>query len=63
MCLTHRHDFGLRKDKSNITDPMGAGMTEEEAQALWDDMARIFDNDIAPHMEFRKEDGRRKQHR
>jgi len=28
-------------------------MTDEEAKALWNQMAQIFDNDIAPYMEFK----------
>jgi hypothetical protein len=49
MCLTWRHDYGLDKNGS------GAGMTNEERETLRSMMGQIFDNDIAPHMEFRKE--------
>lgn len=48
MCLTWRHDFNL--EKNNF-----CGMTEDEREVLRARMAQIFDNDIAPHMEFRKE--------
>lgn len=50
MCLTWRHDYGIVRQVSSI-----AGMTEEERSALSARMGQIFDNNIAPHMEFRKE--------
>lgn len=53
MCLTYRHDYGLDKDPNDVID---SGMTTGERQALWNQMAQIFDNDIAPHMEFKKQD-------
>lgn len=55
MCYTWRHDYGLTKheDPGGYTFPSIAGMTESERQSLWSQMAQIFDNDIAPHMEFR----------
>jgi hypothetical protein len=34
---------------------MEAGMTAAEQRALWDQMAQIFDHDIAPNMEFRND--------
>lgn len=40
MCMTYRHDYGLLK--------------HEEQRAIWNQMAQIFDNDIAPVMEFKK---------
>jgi len=51
MCYTWRHDYGL--DKSQQAYPFSAGMTVEERKSLWNQMAQIFDNDIAPHMEFK----------
>lgn len=47
MCLTWRHDFGIEKGRVS-------GMTEEEKQSLRARMTQIFDNDIAPYMEFKK---------
>lgn len=45
MCYTYRHDFGLDKvDESLIS----SGMTDIERQLLWNKLAQIFDNDIAP---------------
>jgi hypothetical protein len=40
MCLTFRHDYGLLK--------------HEEQRTIWNQMAQIFDNDIAPVMDFKK---------
>lgn len=55
MCYTYRHDYGLDKDIGNgFISELSAGMTNEEREALWNQMAQIFDNDIAPHMEFKK---------
>lgn len=49
MCLTHRHDYWLIKESKNFL----GGMTEEERKSLYNQMAKIFDNDIAPHMELK----------
>jgi hypothetical protein len=51
MCYTYRHDYGLVKPAG---DKLGAGMTAEQQQALWRQMSQIFDNDIAPNMDFKK---------
>lgn len=51
MCYTYRHDYGLTKTAG---DKLGSGMTAEQQQALWRQMAQIFDNDIVPNMEFKK---------
>jgi hypothetical protein len=51
MCYTYRHDYGLTKPSG---DRLGAGMTTEQQQALWRQMAQIFDNDIEPYMEFKQ---------
>jgi hypothetical protein len=59
MCYTWRHDYGLVKDPeykhhaSDFIDAISAGMYQWEREQLWKQMAQIFDNDIAPHMEFR----------
>lgn len=52
MCYTYRHDYGLHKDERDI---IGSGVTTDEAVAIWNTMAQIFDNNIAPHMEFKHE--------
>jgi hypothetical protein len=46
MCLTYRHDYGLRK--LDTDPPWTAGMTEEDAKMLYKTMEQIYDNDIAP---------------
>lgn len=53
MCMTYRHDYGLRKLPSDAS--WVAGMTDQEREGLWRTMAQIFDNDIAPHMDFKNE--------
>lgn len=52
MCLTYRHDFGFDKDETQI---ISDGVTAEEKQFIWKLMSQIFDNDIAPSMEFKDE--------
>ena len=54
MCYTWRHDYGLLKeaDPGGYTFPgITSGMTREEQQSLWQQMAQLFDNDIAPELE------------
>jgi hypothetical protein len=50
MCYTWRHDYGLAKDPDSV---ISSGMSDDERKALWNSMAQIFDNDIAPNMEYR----------
>lgn len=55
MCYTMRHDYGIEKDLGNgFISELSSGMTVVERALLWNQMAQIFDNDIAPHMEFKK---------
>lgn len=54
MCMTFRHDYGLRISEDDKMYTLMSGMTEAEARSLHRDMAQIFDNDIAPYMEFKK---------
>lgn len=52
MCYTWRHDYGLEKDLGNgFVAEFSAGMTKDERESLWRQMAQIFDNDIAPELE------------
>lgn len=46
MCMTYRHDFGIRKLPSD--PPWTSGMTEEDAKNLYKVMEQIYDNNIAP---------------
>jgi hypothetical protein len=52
MCMTYRHDYGLRKgpDEPNWT----SGMTEEDAKMLYKTMEQIYNNDIEPIIEHYK---------
>ena len=51
MCMTYRHDYGLRKEISD--PPWTSGMTEQDAKMLYRVMEQIFDNDISPHMKLK----------
>lgn len=54
MCLTYRHDYGLRKLPN---DPSWtAGMTEEDAKKLYKIMEQIYNNDIEPLLKQRFND-------
>ena len=54
MCRTYRHDYGLERSTGEFGPyPFSCGMTDQERQALHRQMAQIFDNDIAPYMEFK----------
>ena len=48
MCYTYRHDYGL--DRKIEDPPWLTGMTETERKGLWETMAQIYDNNIAPNM-------------
>lgn len=51
MCLSRRHDYGLDRHPDDAW--FVSGMTGSERQALWDEMAKIYDEDIAPFMDFK----------
>jgi hypothetical protein len=54
MCYTWRHDYGL--DKQEHDGPGGlisCGLTQDERDRLWRQMAQLFDNNIAPNMVFK----------
>lgn len=55
MCYTARHDYGLAKEKDpgGYSFPYLAGMTDEEREFLWRQMAQLFDNCIQPYMDFK----------
>jgi hypothetical protein len=53
MCLTFRHDYGLEINEDDKMYTLNSGMTKREREELYSDMSQIFDNDIAPHMEFK----------
>jgi hypothetical protein len=64
MCYTYRHDYGLVKEPKSFDgnnaneifafDRLTSGMYSGDREALWNQMAQIFDNDILPYMEFKK---------
>lgn len=58
MCYTYRHDYGITKqeDPGGYNFPSLSGMTEVERKSLWNTMAQIFDNDIVPYMEFKRDE-------
>lgn len=54
MCLTWRHDYSLDKSiGTGFADIISSGMTQPEREALWRQMAQIYDNCIAPVMQPR----------
>ena len=54
MCLTWRHDYGVEyREHDGPGGLITMGLTEQQRQSLWNQMAQIFDNAIAPNMEFR----------
>lgn len=52
MCFTYRHDYGIETSVSRGF--LDSGMTKDERESLWNQMAQIFDHNIAPYMEFKK---------
>jgi len=54
MCYTMRHDYGLWKNPDE--DYFVAGMSHSDREALWNQMAQVYDNCIAHCMEFKKPD-------
>ncbi len=52
MCMTYRHDYGLRKEPDEPS--WTSGMTEEDAKMLYKTMEQIYNNDIAPILEQQK---------
>lgn len=52
MCLSYRHDYGLRKDNSEPS--WTAGMTEKDAKMLYKTMEQIYNNNIEPIIEHYK---------
>jgi hypothetical protein len=55
MCLTFRHDYGLVISEDDKMYTLMSGMTEREREALFNDMAQIFDHNFATSLEeYRK---------
>ena len=53
MCYTYRHDYGITISEDDKMYTLSSGVTELERKGIWNTMAQIFDNDIAPYMEFK----------
>ena len=53
MCLTYRHDYGITISEDDKMYTLNSGVTELERKGIWNTMAQIFDNDIAPYMELK----------
>jgi hypothetical protein len=56
MCYTWRHDYGL--DYTDHDGPGGlitSGLTKQQREQLWQQMAQIYDNCIAPVMQPRQD--------
>lgn len=51
MCYTFDHAFGAPPDPNFP----GIGYDEVQRKALWNQMAQIYDNDIAPYHRIIKE--------
>jgi hypothetical protein len=55
MCMTYRHDYGLTISEDDKMYTLNSGVTETERKYIWQQMSQIFDNDIAPYMDFKNE--------
>jgi hypothetical protein len=56
MCFAWRPDYGVHHVEHD--GPGGlitVGLTEEQRHLLWRQMAQLFDNYIAPYMDFKNE--------
>ena len=50
MCMTFRHDYGLRKGPDD--GPLSSGMTEQDAKMLYNSMEQIYNNNIEPILKY-----------
>ena len=55
MCMTYRHDYGITISEDVRMYTLNSGVAEQERKQIWNTMSQIFDNDIAPYMEFKNE--------
>lgn len=53
MCVTYRQDYGTIISEDDRMYTLNSGVTEQESKAIWNTMSQIFDNDIAPYMDFK----------
>lgn len=52
MCLTWDHSF--LAPQQEVFPGHTFGMTAEQKQHLWNQMAQVFDNDIAPYVKVKR---------
>ncbi len=52
MCLTWDHSF--LAPRQEVFPGVVFGMTDEQKQFLWNQMAQVFDNDIAPYVKVKR---------
>jgi hypothetical protein len=52
MCLTWDHAF--LAPVQEVFPGVMFGYSDEDRKLLWNRMAQVFDNDIAPNMKFKK---------
>ena len=53
MCLTFDHSYGLEITESESMYTL-SGMTKQQREFLWNQMAQVFDNDLSPVMTFKQ---------
>jgi len=51
--MTYRHDYGITISEDVRMYTLNSGVTEQERKQIWNTMSQIFDNDIAPYMDFK----------
>jgi hypothetical protein len=51
MCLTFRHDYGLRISEDERMYSLNSGMTELERQGLFSTMSQVFEHHFATPLE------------
>lgn len=49
MCMTYRHDYGLKKSPND--PPWVAGMTDEERLGLYKTMEQLYEHHVKPMQE------------
>ena len=55
MCMTYRHDYGLRKEEGD--NSLSSGITVQEAKILYKTMEQIYNNNIEPIFEHYADKG------
>jgi hypothetical protein len=50
MCMTVRHDYGLRKQETD--GPLSSGMTDSESKMLYNQMEQLYNHHIQPVINY-----------